>query len=161
MCNKWGDNKYHGTRKILADHPAYEYTATDVGFVAMDVCIDKDVKRSGETYPAGTSLATLAEITFTSLRRYVENHYKPLADANYNAIIEIDDRMTLYGYERVSKLVSELTEEDLMLVGPYASISWLNKTSVPLTYNITITLTDEYGQQHVCTTFVNPYSSDL
>ncbi|MBP3425957.1 MAG: hypothetical protein J6K81_04485 [Rikenellaceae bacterium] len=161
LCQKWGDTSYKGTRKILADHPDLEYTSTDMGFTAMDISIDKDVKRNGETYTAGTSLATLAEISFTTLRRYIENGYKRLSDGDYSAITEIDDQMYLYGYERVTKLVSELTPEDLQLVGPYARITWLSKTSVPLVYNVTITLTDENGKQHVCTTEVDPYSSDL
>lgn len=161
LCAKWGDTKFKGTRKILSEHPAYEYTSTDMGFTAMDISIDKDVKRNGETYPAGTSLASVAEISFTTLRRYIENGYKRLPDGDYNPITEIDDRMSLYGYETVTKLVSELTPEDLQLVGPYARVTWLSKTSVPLVYNVTITLTDEYGNSHVCKAEVDPYSSNL
>lgn len=136
LCQKWGDTKYKGTRKILIDHPAYEYTSTDLGFVSMDLSINKDVKRNGEVIPAGESLAGVAELTFTTLKRYVDNGYKRLVEAEYSAITEIDDQMFLYGYEKVTKLVSDLTPEDLSLVGPYARISWLSKTTVPTTYQI-------------------------
>ena len=129
LCQKWGDTKFKGTRKILVDHPAYEYTSTDLGFVAMDIFIDKDVKRNGEVIPAGTSLAGVAELHFTTLKRYIDNGYKGLADANYSAITEVDDQMFLYGYEKVQKLIADLTPEDLSLVGPYARISWLSKTT--------------------------------
>ena len=158
LCAKWGDTDFRGTRKILADHPAYEYTATDLGFRAIDVSISKDVSRGGVTYPAGMSLAEVAQLTFTTLRRYIANGYKTLPDADYSAILEIDDRMTLYGYERVSKLFTEITPEDMNLVGPYAMITWLSKTSVPLSYDITVTLTDENGKVYECTTHVDPYN---
>ena len=160
LCQKWGDTKYKGSRKILVDHPAYEYTSTDLGFVAMDLSINKDVKRNGEVIPAGTSLAGVAELTFTTLKRYIDNGYKGLPDANYSAISEVDDQMFLYGYEKVTKLVADLTPEDLSLVGPYARISWLSKTSVPAIYELTVLLTDENGKQHTIITNIDPYNYD-
>ena len=160
LCQKWGDTKFKGTRKILVDHPAYEYTSTDLGFVAMDIFIDKDVKRNGEVIPAGTSLAGVAELHFTTLKRYIDNGYKGLADANYSAITEVDDQMFLYGYEKVQKLIADLTPDDLSLVGPYARISWLSKTTVPTTYQLTVVLTDEYGTQHTITANIDPFNYD-
>ena len=158
LCQKWGDTKFKGTRKILVDHPAYEYTSTDLGFVAMDIFIDKDVKRNGEVIPAGTSLAGVAELHFTTLKRYIDNGYKGLADANYSAITEVDDQMFLYGYEKVQKLIADLTPYDLSLVGPYARISWLSKTTVPTIYKLTVILTDEYGKQYTLNADIDPYS---
>lgn len=158
LCQKWGDTKFKGTRKILVDHPAYEYTSTDLGFVAMDIFIDKDVKRNGEVIPAGTSLAGVAELHFTTLKRYIDNGYKGLADANYSAITEVDDQMFLYGYEKVQKLIADLTPDDLSLVGPYARISWLSKTTVPTIYKLTVILTDEYGKQYTLNADIDPYS---
>ena len=158
LCQKWGDTKFKGTRKILIDHPAYEYTSTDLGFVSMDLSINKDVKRNGEVIPAGSSLAGVAELTFTTLKRYIDNGYKKLPDADYSAITEVDDQMFLYGYEKVRKLVSELTPEDLSLVGPYARISWMSKTTVPTVYQLTVTLTDEYGKQYTIVADIDPYN---
>ena len=158
LCQKWGDTKFKGTRKILIDHPAYEYTSTDLGFVSMDLSINKDVKRNGEVIPAGSSLANVAELTFTTLKRYIDNGYKKLPDADYSAITEVDDQMFLYGYEKVRKLVSELTPEDLSLVGPYARISWMSKTTVPTVYQLTVTLTDEYGKQYTIVADIDPYN---
>ena len=160
LCQKWGDTKFKGTRKILVDHPAYEYTSTDLAFVAMDLSISKDVKRNGEVIPAGESLAGVAELTFTTLKRYVDNGYKRLADADYSAITEVDDQMFLYGYEKVTKLVADLTAEDLSMVGPYARISWLAKTTVPAIYQLTVLLTDENGKQHTIVTDIDPYNYD-
>ena len=160
LCQKWGDTKYKGTRKILIDHPAYEYTSTDLGFVSMDLSINKDVKRNGEVIPACESLAGVAELTFTTLKRYVDNGYKRLVEAEYSAITEIDDQMFLYGYEKVTKLVSDLTPEDLSLVGPYARISWLSKTTVPTTYQLTVELTDENGQTHTIVADIDPFNYD-
>ena len=158
LCQKWGDTKFKGTRKILIDHPAYEYTSTDLGFVSMDLSINKDVKRNGEVIPAGSSLANVAELTFTTLKRYIDNGYKKLPDADYSAITEVDDQMFLYGYEKVRKLVSELTPDDLSLVGPYARISWMSKTTVPTVYQLTVTLTDEYGKQYTIVADIDPYN---
>jgi hypothetical protein len=158
LCQKWGDTKFKGTRKILIDHPAYEYTSTDLGFVSMDLSINKDVKRNGEVIPAGSSLAGVAEVTFTTLKRYIDNGYKKLPDADYSAITEVDDQMFLYGYEKVRKLVSELTPDDLSLVGPYARISWMSKTTVPTVYQLTVTLTDEYGKQYTIVADIDPYN---
>jgi hypothetical protein len=158
LCQKWGDTKFKGTRKILIDHPAYEYTSTDLGFVSMDLSINKDVKRNGEVIPAGSSLAGVAELTFTTLKRYIDNGYKKLPDADYSAITEVDDQMFLYGYEKVRKLVSELTPDDLSLVGPYARISWMSKTTVPTVYQLTVTLTDEYGKQYTIVADIDPYN---
>ena len=28
LCQKWGDTKYKGTRKILIDHPAYDHSSS-------------------------------------------------------------------------------------------------------------------------------------
>ncbi|MBO5656145.1 MAG: hypothetical protein J6R87_03730 [Rikenellaceae bacterium] len=158
LCQKWGDTKFKGTRKILIDHPAYEYTSTDLGFVSMDLSINKDVKRNGEVIPAGSSLANVAELTFTTLKLYIDNGYKKLPDADYSAITEVDDQMFLYGYEKVRKLVSELTPDDLSLVGPYARISWMSKTTVPTVYQLTVTLTDEYGKQYTIVADIDPYN---
>ena len=158
LCQKWGDTRFKGTRKILIDHPAYEYTSTDLGFVAMDLSINKDVKRNGEVIPAGSSLAGVAELHFTTLKRYIDNGYKRLADADYSAITEVDDQMFLYGYEKVKKLVADLTPDDLSLVGPYARISWLSKTTVPTIYQLTVVLTDEYGKQYTLTADIDPYN---
>ena len=160
LCQKWGDTKFRGTRKILIDHPAYEYTSTDLGFVAMDISINKDVKRNGEVIPAGESLAGVAVLNYTTLKRYIDNGYKTLADGNYSAITEVDDQMFLYGYEKVEKLVAELTPDDLSMVGPYARISWLSKTTVPSIYTLTVTLTDEYGKQYTLVADIDPYSYD-
>ena len=158
LCTKYGDTKFKGVRKVLTEHPAYEYTSTDLSFRAMDVVIDKDVTYNGESYPAGTSLANLAQVTYTTLKRYVANGYKELPDADYSAITEVDDRMFLYGYEKVTKLMSDITPEDLQMVGPYARISWISKSKVPSVYDMTLTLTDEYGVEHVCTLHVDPYN---
>lgn len=158
LCAKYGDVGFKGTRKVLTEHPAFEYTSTDLSFSAMDISIDKEVTYNGETYPAGSSLAEVAQITYTTLKRYIDNGYKGLPDADYSAITEVDDRMFLYGYEKVTKRVADLTPEDLVMVGPYARIWWISKSKVPSIYNMTLTLTDEYGVKHVCELSVDPYN---
>lgn len=158
LCAKYGDVHFKGTRKVLTEHPAYEYTSTDLSFSAMDITIDKEVTYSGTTYAAGESLAEVTQITYTTLKRYIDNGYKGLPDADYSAITEVDDRMFLYGYEKVTKRVADLTTTDLQMVGPYARISWISKAKVPSLYNMTLTLTDEYGVKHVCELSVDPFN---
>lgn len=158
LCAKYGDMGFKGTRKVLTEHPGYEYTSTDVGFPYVDITIDKEVTYNGTTYAPGESLAEVAQITYTTLKRYIDNGYKGLPDADYSAISEVDDRMFLYGYEKVTKLIADLTPTDLQMVGPYARISWIPKSKVPSSYNMTLTLTDEFGEKHVCELSVDPFN---
>lgn len=162
LCEKHNDMTYNRKVKQLTASPIdpNEFILTD--YISISVISDADWDAG---HSAGALLNDITMFLSASPKKYIDSGYKDKYDWK-NGSHEYDTERYFYSfydsypetrnknpYHPIEKLVSELTIEDMILLGngaPYSEILALLKfTSFPTVekkHNITVTLTTDEGE---------------
>ena len=139
LSEHYGDTHYN---QMVASMPGWNYVLVDE-FLSVDIVSDLDF---GPEYPAGASLKDIAKFYGTTAYPYVKSGYDDLfMDETYTHYLSNSFVWTGKGYSYVVKLLSELTHEDMTLLGTGAAIQF-TQAPPPGNHTFTITYTTNRGK---------------
>ncbi len=138
MCEKQGDVGYDvGERTIaLIDGDWFRPQALTTNYTSIEIVaplVDFD-----EEHPAGTSLNDLVRVRYSTLYPFIRDGYNVQPDTSYTD-----------GYLECDKKLTDITAEDLRLLGPNLRFNFSKTPPYAMKIFMQIILTDEYGQKHL------------
>lgn len=161
LCEKHGDMSYNRKVTILGYFPITPNQFIVADFLSVDIISDADFDAA---HPAGASLGDIVKFISVSPYPYIKSGYKAKYDWDNSVYDELiyhnflNTPYTVKGgpfekcYHAVEKMVSELTSEDLTLLGDgdtetnLAILKFVSKPTLAQTHNLTITFTPDSGR---------------
>ena len=148
LCLKHNDMSYNRTVKIHdpGDLPLHQYSGVD--FSAIRIVSDSDFDAA---HPAGTDLGDIVRYAYFSPKKYIDSGYIDEFDwATADGLAgELYATYASRFEHPVEKMVSELTPDDLILLGIY-DLGFLQFETNPTfsqTHRLTVTMTTDDGRE--------------
>lgn len=144
ICEKHNDMNYN--RDFVTFNGYQPFATENIGFDFVSIDVTSSA-RFDATHPAGESLGDIVLLESSSLKPYIDSGYT-LETAERNGI----------HYSRVSDLISEITPEQLILLGSYthnggsgwryllATLSFKDLPSGSKEHTFTVTMTADDGR---------------
>jgi hypothetical protein len=135
LCEKHGDMTFLRDFFIRDGFGPHSTDAIGVDFLSIDITSDSPFD---EEHPAGVSLGDIVKLSSYSLKPYIDSGYTYINNYGYHR-----------NYHSFDKYFSELTSDDLMLLGRSAYIGDLEFDGEPTlskTHTFTVTMTADDGR---------------
>ena len=138
LCQKYGDTNYKGDKRVVEGvYPGnYNPQALTTNYTSIEIVAPLD--DFDEEHPAGTSLNDLVRVRYSTLYPFIRDGYNVQPDTSYTD-----------GYLECDKKLTDITAEDLRLLGPNLRFNFSKTPPYAMKIFMQIILTDEYGQKHV------------
>ncbi len=147
LCMKHNDMSYNRTFKYRSpdELPIHQYSGVD--FVSLRIVSDADFD---EGHPAGTDLGDIVRYAYYSPKKYIDSDYAEGFDWAAADGLAGELYYSASPYEHpIEKLVSELTPDDLMLLGvkSLGALHFESRPTLSTVHHLTVTMTtDDYRE---------------